>query len=99
MKTHNTFFEQAFWLLAVLVEDTLAPDLYSVNLIGCQTEQKVLGAIVKKKYPGLASHLEKAGCDMAFITTDWMLCLFSRSLPAETTLRIWDTLLGEGSKV
>ncbi|KAJ0754093.1 putative Rab-GTPase-TBC domain-containing protein [Helianthus annuus] len=31
--------------------------------------------------------------------TEWFLFLFSKSLPSETTLRVWDVLFYEGAQV
>ena len=38
-------------------------------------------------------------CDISIIATDWYLCLFSTSLPAETVARVWDALFNEGPKI
>ena len=35
------------------------------------------------KLPRLHAHLQRLGCDMSIIATDWVLCLFSTSLPSE----------------
>lgn len=37
--------------------------------------------------------------DVSLVCTEWFLCLFSKSLPSETTLRVWDVLFFEGAKV
>jgi hypothetical protein len=42
--------------------------------------------LVDAKLPRLRQHLEKLGCDMTIIATDWFLCLFSTSLPSEVGL-------------
>jgi len=47
----------------------------------------------------IAAHLEAMGFDVSLVTTEWFLCLFSKSLPSETTLRVWDVLFNEGAKV
>jgi hypothetical protein len=39
------------------------------------------------------------GCEASLLATDWYLCLFATSLPAETAARVWDCLLLEGRKV
>ena len=51
------------------------------------------------KLPRLAAHLEVLQCDMSILATDWFLCLFCTSLPAETAVRMWDALLFEGTKI
>lgn len=43
--------------------------------------------------------LQELGCEASLLATDWYLCLFATSLPAETAARVWDCLLLEGRKV
>ena len=42
--------------------------------------------LVAVKLPRLHAHLQKLGCDMSIIATDWFLCLFSTSLPSEVRM-------------
>ena len=44
--------------------------------------------LVVAKLPRLHQHFGKLGCDMTIIATDWFLCLFSTSLPAEVGLSL-----------
>lgn len=40
------------------------------------------------KLPRLHQHLQSIGCDMTIIgATDWILCLYTTSLPAEVLLK------------
>ncbi|KAE9596438.1 putative Rab-GTPase-TBC domain-containing protein [Lupinus albus] len=91
--------EDAFWMLAVLLENVLVSDCYTNNLSGCHVEQRVFKDLVVKKCPRIASHLEALQFDVSLVTTEWFLCLFSKSLPSETTLRVWDVIFYEGAKV
>ncbi|KAE9606418.1 putative Rab-GTPase-TBC domain-containing protein [Lupinus albus] len=91
--------EDAFWMLAVLLENVLVNDCYTNNLSGCHVEQRVFKDLLVKKCPRIASHLEALGFDVSLVTTEWFLCLFSKSLPSETTLRVWDVIFYEGAKV
>ncbi|KAL9244003.1 hypothetical protein vseg_017826 [Gypsophila vaccaria] len=91
--------EEAFWMLAVLLEDVLVHDCYTNNLSGCHVEQRVFKDLLVKKCPGIAAHLEELEFDASLVATEWFLCLFSKSLPSETTLRVWDILFYEGAKV
>ncbi|KAL8139107.1 hypothetical protein V2J09_005108 [Rumex salicifolius] len=91
--------EDAFWMLAVLLENALVNDCYANNLSGCHVEQRVFKDILAKKCPRIAAHLEALDFDVSLVTTEWFLCLFSKSLPSETTLRVWDVLFYEGAKV
>ncbi|KAL2493791.1 Ypt/Rab-GAP domain of gyp1p superfamily protein [Forsythia ovata] len=91
--------EDAFWTLAVLLENVLVNDCYTSNLSGCHVEQRVFKDLLAKKCPRIAAHLEAVEFDVSLVCTEWFLCLFSKSLPSETTLRVWDVLFYEGAKV
>ncbi|XP_016446609.1 uncharacterized protein LOC107771693 [Nicotiana tabacum] len=91
--------EDAFWMLAVLLENVLVSDCYTNNLSGCHVEQRVFKDLLTKKCPRLAAHLDALEFDVSLVCTEWFLCLFSKSLPSETTLRVWDVLFYEGGKV
>ncbi|KAI3457753.1 hypothetical protein Pfo_014416 [Paulownia fortunei] len=91
--------EDAFWMLAVLLENVLVNDCYTTNLSGCHVEQRVFKDLLTKKCPRIAAHLEALEFDVSLVCTEWFLCLFSKSLPSETTLRVWDVLFYEGAKV
>ncbi|XP_054797224.1 uncharacterized protein LOC129302396 [Prosopis cineraria] len=91
--------EDAFWMLAVLLENVLVNDCYTNNLSGCHVEQRVFKDLLAKKCPRIAAHLEALEFDVSLVATEWFLCLFSKSLPSETTLRVWDVMFYEGAKV
>ncbi|KAI5074731.1 hypothetical protein GOP47_0010692 [Adiantum capillus-veneris] len=91
--------EEAFWMLAVLLENVLFQDCYTNDLSGSHVEQRVFKDLLNQKCPRLAAHLELIGFDVSLVITEWFLCLFAKSLPSETTLRVWDVLFNEGAKV
>ncbi|EYU43191.1 hypothetical protein ABFS83_08G120300 [Erythranthe nasuta] len=91
--------EDAFWMLAVLLENVLFNDCYTYNLSGCHVDQRVFRDLLAKKCPRIATHLEGIDFDVSLVCTEWFLCLFSKSLPSETTLRVWDILFYEGANV
>lgn len=43
--------------------------------------------------------VQAIGCEASLLATDWYLCLYATSLPAETAARVWDALFLEGRKV
>lgn len=43
--------EDAFWMLAVLLENVLVSDCYTNNLSGCHVEQRVFKDLLTKKCP------------------------------------------------
>jgi len=91
--------EQAFWVLASAVEDKMYKGCYAPDLNGCHVEQRVLRRLIKSKVPKVHRKMKEFDCNIILFTTEWFLCLFTRSMPAETAARIWDAFLLEGSKV
>ena len=43
--------EDAFWMLAVLLENVLVRDCYTTNLSGCHVEQRVFKDLLAQKCP------------------------------------------------
>jgi hypothetical protein len=80
-------------------EGILYRDQYGADLAGCHVEMRSLADLVAAKLPRLAAHLAALRCDMSLLATDWFLCLFATSVPAEAAARVWDALLLEGPKV
>ncbi|XP_059276951.1 uncharacterized protein LOC132031102 [Lycium ferocissimum] len=91
--------EEAFWMIAVLLENVLVSDCYNKNLSGCHVEQRVFKDLLNKKASRIAAHLDALEFDVSLVCTEWFLCLFAKSLPSETTLRVWDVLFNEGANL
>eukprot|EP00271_Cylindrocystis_brebissonii_P007501 TRINITY_DN21072_c0_g1_i1.p1 TRINITY_DN21072_c0_g1~~TRINITY_DN21072_c0_g1_i1.p1 ORF type:complete len:449 (-),score=102.27 TRINITY_DN21072_c0_g1_i1:1650-2996(-) len=91
--------EEAFWMLATLIEDVLYDDCFSEDLAGTHVEQRVLKDLLLKRLPKVCAHFETIGFDVTLVTTEWFLCLFTRTFPTETSLRVWDILFSEGAKI
>ncbi len=89
--------EQAFWVLASIVED-LVPGHYTRDMIGMHVDQRVFVSLVEQRLPRIYIHLTNLGLPLGPIAYQWILCLFVNALPLETTLRIWDIFLHEGVK-
>lgn len=78
----------------------LPPGMYGRDLRGCRVELGALARLLRPRQPKLAKHvLDSLRCDASLLATEWFLCLFATSLPAETAVRVWDSLFVEGSKV
>lgn len=90
--------ETAFWLLKVLI-DKILPDYYTRTMDGLLTDIDVLAELVRIKIPDVYQHVTNLGLPWPVITTKWFVCLFAEVLPIETTLRIWDCLFYEGTKI
>ena len=64
-----------------------------------KVELRTLELLVQKKLPKIASHLDKLDTTAGCITPAWFSNLFTTTLPAEVTARVFDCLLLEGNKV
>merc|ERR1711862_594294 len=60
---------------------------------------KVLDSLIATYLPDLHQHLTKCQIDLTPITMNWFLCLFVNTLPADSSHKVLDCLLHEGSKV
>eukprot|EP00118_Oscarella_pearsei_P017856 m.179668 g.179668 ORF g.179668 m.179668 type:complete len:936 (+) comp39227_c0_seq9:595-3402(+) len=91
--------EDAFWCLTAIIDALLPRDYYNQTLLASQVEQRVFREIFGEKLPRLNSHFEAYNIDLSLITFNWFLTIFVDNTPMETTLRIWDSFLYEGTKV
>lgn len=92
--------EDAFWTLAAMYERRLFPGCKGEVMLGTRVEVQVLQALLEEKAPLLASELGKLGPDvLEQLASGWFSAAFTRVLPVEVVLRIWDCLLVEGAKV
>jgi hypothetical protein len=53
-------------------------------------------ALLRRQLPRVYKHLQQVGVGPLLYLPEWFLCLFTRSLPFPTVLRIWDAFLSEG---
>lgn len=90
--------QEAFWCLVCICE-TYIPGYYSAGMEAIQLEGDVLFGLLKRVAPNVHKHLKKQGIEPILFMTEWFLCLFSRTLPWNCVLRIWDMFFFEGVKV
>lgn len=91
--------EDAFWLLAALLEDRLYPYCGGRAAYGLRVEAGLLDALVAKKLPKVAAHLARLDTSAAALAGPWFASAFTATLPPESAARVWDALLLEGPKV
>lgn len=90
--------EQAFWCFVQICEKYL-PGYYSPGLEGVQLDGETLSAVLKKSCTLAYRHLKKHKVDPILYMTEWFMCVFSRTLPWASVLRVWDIFFCEGVKV
>lgn len=89
--------EDAFWIMATIVEDMLPALYYSCTLIGVQADQRVLATLVATFLPDLDGILREHDIELSLITLQWFLTLFSSVVHMKILLRIWDLFFFDGS--
>ncbi|KAK6640698.1 hypothetical protein RUM44_012395 [Polyplax serrata] len=90
--------EQAFWCLVSICDKYLV-GYYSQGMESVQLDGDILFGLLKKMAPRVHKHIKKQKMEPILYMTEWFLCVFTRSLPWATVLRIWDMFLCEGVKV
>ncbi|XP_074643871.1 TBC1 domain family member 10B-like [Tubulanus polymorphus] len=90
--------EQAFWCLVSICEKYL-PGYYSAGLEAVQIDGDVLYGLLKKVSLVTYKHLKKQRIEPILYMTEWFMCVFTRTLPWATVLRMWDMFFCEGVKV
>ncbi|KAH0621163.1 hypothetical protein JD844_022211 [Phrynosoma platyrhinos] len=87
--------EQAFWCLVQICEHYL-PGYYSPQMEALLLDSEVFVALLRRVCPKALKHLQKHGVGPLLYLPEWFLCLFTRTLPFPTVLRVWDAFLSEG---
>ncbi|OAX34124.1 TBC-domain-containing protein [Rhizopogon vinicolor AM-OR11-026] len=91
--------EEAFWVLAAIIERILPEDFFSPLLLPSRACPLVLLEYVQETMPKLYTHLTALGVDLPAICFSWFLSLFTDCLPIETLFRVWDVFLVDGLDV
>ncbi|VDM59393.1 unnamed protein product [Angiostrongylus costaricensis] len=73
-------------------------DYYSPGLEAVQVDGDILVQLLKEKSRISYQHL-KQNVDPVLYMVEWFMCVYCRTLPWPTVLRVWDMFLCEGAKV
>ncbi|XP_070571936.1 TBC1 domain family member 10B-like [Ptychodera flava] len=90
--------EQAFWMMVSICDKYLI-GYFSPGLEAIQVDRDVLFGLLKKVLPYTYKHLKKWKVEPILYMTEWFMCVFVRTLPWGSVLRVWDMFLCEGVKV
>lgn len=85
--------EDAFWILASMIEIILPEHYYDHGLLASRADQGVLRQYISEVLPKLAAHLEALGVELEALTFQWFLSVFTDCLSAEALYRVWDVVL------
>eukprot|EP00026_Physarum_polycephalum_P004232 Phypoly_transcript_04249.p1 GENE.Phypoly_transcript_04249~~Phypoly_transcript_04249.p1 ORF type:complete len:606 (+),score=54.11 Phypoly_transcript_04249:73-1890(+) len=90
--------EQAFWMLAYMVEELLH-NYFIPSMSGFHIDSQVFELLVAEHLPILNKHFKKLHVSVAILTAPWFLCLFVNDLPSETSYVVWDNIMMKGITV
>ncbi|KAL6864539.1 RasGAP protein [Trichoderma novae-zelandiae] len=85
--------EDAFWILASIIENILPQGYYDHSLISSRADQQVLRQYVRTVLPKLSAHLDALSVELEALTFQWFLSVFTDCLCAEALFRVWDVVL------
>ncbi|KAF2691289.1 TBC-domain-containing protein [Lentithecium fluviatile CBS 122367] len=85
--------EEAFWVLATMIENILPDNYYDQHLLTSRADQSVLREYVVELLPKLSNHLDILEIELEALTFQWFLSVFTDCLSAEALYRVWDIVL------
>lgn len=85
--------EDAFWMLATMIENILPENYYDQHLLTSRADQSVLRSYVVELLPKLSTHLDALDIELEALTFQWFLSVFTDCLSAEALYRVWDVVL------
>lgn len=85
--------EDAFWILASMIETILPEHYYDAHLLTSRADQSVLRSYVAEIVPRLSAHFSELEIELEALTFQWFLSVFTDCLSAEALFRVWDVVL------
>ncbi|KAH7054524.1 rab-GTPase-TBC domain-containing protein [Macrophomina phaseolina] len=85
--------EDAFWMLATMIESILPESYYDHSLLASRADQIVLRQYVAELLPKLSAHFDDLSIELEALTFQWFLSVFTDCLSAEALFRVWDVVL------
>lgn len=103
-----------FQVMVYVIDHVLPTNYFANNLRALSVDMAVLRDLMRAKLSRLSKHLDSLQAQalsqngssamyepplINVFTMQWFLTLFATCLPEETVLRVWDSILLEGSEV
>ncbi|KAF7258582.1 hypothetical protein EG68_04117 [Paragonimus skrjabini miyazakii] len=88
----------AFWTFNEVCERYLEA-YYDDGLERIQVDGEILYALLKSVYPSIYKHLKKNNVEPIIIVLEWFMCVYTRTLPWATVLRVLDMFFCEGKVI
>jgi hypothetical protein len=90
--------EDAFYML-IRISDMYLKDYYKPDLERIQVDGLTLFHLFKRINPDAYKLMKKHQIHPTLYMTEWFMCIFARTLPWCTVLRVWDIFFCEGVKI
>lgn len=90
--------EDSFWCLVSICVNYL-PGYYGRGMEAVRLDCMTFAHLLQTHCPHIHSHLEEQQVETSLYLVEWLVCVFSRSVPFDTVLRIWDMFFCQGYKV
>lgn len=90
--------EDSFWML-VRISDYYLKGYFKPGLEKVQIDGHALFYLFKKENQVAFKLMKSQSIDPVLYMTEWFMCIFARTLPWCTVLRVWDMFFCEGVKV
>mmetsp|Transcript_21748 Transcript_21748/g.61126 ORF Transcript_21748/g.61126 Transcript_21748/m.61126 type:complete len:477 (+) Transcript_21748:84-1514(+) len=87
---------EAFLCLANVLNQPFFLTFYRMEAGEIQTLLGVLSALLEEHVPAVHAHFQKHGVALDVFALDWILTIYSKSLPLDLTSRIWDNFFWGG---
>lgn len=87
--------ESAFWVM-VQVMDSYLPSYYTEGFQVFQIDCELFDVLMSLYAPNLSKHLQSIGALSVVYLLEWYMCIFCRTLPFSSALRIYDMFFCEG---
>jgi hypothetical protein len=89
--------EITLFMCTVLIEDYELWDVYRVDVTGLHTRNAVLKTLIERNLANLNNHFVDIGLDTQMFTTEWVLDLFSHTIPLNFYGKFLDNFIQDGS--
>jgi TBC1 domain family member 10 len=90
--------EDSFWML-IRISDYYLKGYFKPGLEKVQIDGKAIFYLFKKENLNAYKLMKTQSIDPILFMTEWFMCIYARTLPWCTILRVWDMFFCEGVKV
>ena len=81
--------DDAFWVMATIVEDILPASYYSSTLLGIQADQRVMQTLIGNYLTAIDETLKTHDIELSLISLNWFLTLFANVVNMRVLFR-WE---------